>query len=99
MQQHHRTAPDHNRTGWPPGIGYIIGNEGCERFSYYGMRATLYMYVSGLYVNMLGLNEQQAGIHGTQTVHLLFTAVYALPMIGAILPDRYWGKYRTIMKL
>jgi len=24
-----RTAPDHETTGWPPGVPFIIGNEGC----------------------------------------------------------------------
>src|SRR5690606_32375395 len=99
MQQHHRTAPDHNRTGWPPGIGYIIGNEGCERFSYYGMRATLYMYVSALYVNMLWLNEQQAGIHGMQAMRLFFVRVDAPLMIAVRLAVRYWVKLRSIMNL
>ena len=32
------TAPDPNETGWPKGVKYIIGNEGCERFSFYGMK-------------------------------------------------------------
>ena len=27
--------------GWPPQIFYIMGNEACERFSFYGMRAVL----------------------------------------------------------
>ena len=35
-----RTSPDHENTGWPKGVPYIVGNEVCERFSYYGMRAS-----------------------------------------------------------
>ena len=30
----------------PPGIPYIIGNEAAERFSYYGMRALLLLYMT-----------------------------------------------------
>jgi len=95
----HRTAPDHSEKGWPGGIPYIIGNEGCERFSYYGMRAILYIYVVGLYINLRGLDEAAATIEATQTTHLFNAAVYALPLIGAIISDRLLGKYRTILSL
>jgi POT family proton-dependent oligopeptide transporter len=39
----YRTTPDHQTTGWPPGVRYIIGNEACERFSFYGLRAYYYV--------------------------------------------------------
>jgi POT family proton-dependent oligopeptide transporter len=32
---------------WPPQIKFIIGNEACERFSYYGMRSILAGYITG----------------------------------------------------
>ena len=35
----YRTSPDQATTAWPPGIPYIVGNEACERFSFYGMKA------------------------------------------------------------
>jgi POT family proton-dependent oligopeptide transporter len=95
----HRTAPDPNITGYPPGIAYIIGNEGCERFSFYGMRAILYVYVVALYIGMRGLDEEAAKSGATATVHLFNAAVYALPIIGAIVADRLLGKYRTILWL
>src|SRR4051812_30754419 len=44
----HRTAPDHTNPGWPPGVPYIVGNEACERFSFYGMRAILYVHMVSL---------------------------------------------------
>ena len=40
----HRTQPDHNDTGWPGGVPYIIGNEGCERFSFYGIKSILQIF-------------------------------------------------------
>jgi POT family proton-dependent oligopeptide transporter len=46
----HRTTPDHDNEGWPPGVKYIIGNEGCERFSFYGMKAILFVHLLSLYV-------------------------------------------------
>lgn len=93
----YKTAPDNNQKTWPSGIKYIVGNEGCERFSYYGMNAILYVYCVSLYSSNMPLIEAQA--QSMATVHLFKTGVYALPMIGAILADRLLGKYRTILWL
>ncbi len=41
-----RTSPDHENKGWPAGVPYIVGNEMCERFSYYGMRAILTVHLT-----------------------------------------------------
>jgi len=30
----------------PPGVPYIVGNEGAERFSFYGMRAILVVFMT-----------------------------------------------------
>jgi proton-dependent oligopeptide transporter, POT family len=94
----YRQSPDHELKGWPPGIKYIVGNEGCERFSYYGMNAILYVYCVTLYVTS-AMNEEMAANMATSTVHLFKTGVYAFPMIGAIIADRLLGKYNTIMWL
>ncbi|MBY0228556.1 MAG: hypothetical protein K2W96_04670, partial [Gemmataceae bacterium] len=42
----YRTSPDQDNPGWPPGVPYIVGNEACERFSYYGMNAILYIHLA-----------------------------------------------------
>jgi POT family proton-dependent oligopeptide transporter len=94
----YRTTPDQETTGWPPGVRYIVGNEACERFSFYGMRAILYAHLTGLYV-LAGSVQEQAKDLATSTTHLFNAGVYALPMIGAILADRLIGKYRTIFWL
>ena len=44
------TRPDHETTKWPPGIPFIIGNEACERFSFYGMKSILYIHLASLFV-------------------------------------------------
>jgi POT family proton-dependent oligopeptide transporter len=93
----YRTAPDHTNSGWPPGVPYIVGNEACERFSYYGMRAILQVHLTVLFA--LQYLQQDAQRYATQTVHLFMAGVYALPMIGALVADRWAGKYRTIFYL
>ena len=101
----HRTAPDPNETGWPKGIPFIIGNEACERFSFYGMKAILYTYLVYLYVQLLrdegpgALGGVKPEDLGTATTHFFIAGAYALPLIGAIIADRLLGKYRTIIIL
>jgi POT family proton-dependent oligopeptide transporter len=93
-----RTAADPNETGWPKGIPYIIGNETCERFSFYGMKAILQAHLTILFAAS-GLASEVAASNAQHMGHLFMAAVYATPMIGAIVADRLLGKYRTIMWL
>jgi len=74
---------------FPQQIKFIIGNEACERFSYYGMVGILEIYLK---------DRMQMGADGaTQVLHLFGTAVYFLPLLGGWLADRFWGRYRTIL--
>ncbi len=88
---------------FPPGVPYIVANEGAERFSYYGMRAILYTYLASLYVGFVpeaDLDPETAAsakAHATAVAHLFMAGVYAFPMIGAILADRLLGKFRVIL--
>lgn len=94
----YRTTPDQETTGWPPGVPYIVGNEGCERFSFYGMKAILFVHLAALFV-LTGYVEARANELARSTIHLFIAGVYALPMIGAIIADRLAGKYQTILYL
>jgi proton-dependent oligopeptide transporter, POT family len=88
---------------FPSGIPFIVGNEGAERFSYYGMRAILYTYLAALYVEfvqdkLLAAGEADAAkAKATAVAHLFMAGVYAFPMLGAILADRLLGKFKVIM--
>jgi POT family proton-dependent oligopeptide transporter len=81
-----------NKSGrFPTQIKFIIGNEACERFSYYGMVGILELYLK---------DRMQMGADGaTQTLHLFGTAVYFLPLLGGWLADRFWGRYWTILSI
>jgi POT family proton-dependent oligopeptide transporter len=87
----------------PPGIPYIVGNEAAERFSFYGMKAILKIYLIALFVrfvNESGVPPEtmaEAEARSTEVVHLFVAGVYAFPLLGAVIADRLLGKYRTIL--
>lgn len=87
----------------PPGVLYIVGNEAAERFSFYGMRAILFVYMAALYRGFASPEavgqaaNAAAETQATQVVHTFMAGVYAFPMIGAILADRLFGKYPVIL--
>ena len=81
----------------PSQIAYIIGNEGCERFSFYGMRNILTVFlVSTL---LLDLPEEQRGSGAKDVFHTFVIGVYFFPLLGGWLADRFFGKYHTIFWL
>jgi POT family proton-dependent oligopeptide transporter len=79
------------RDRFPPQIKYIIGNEAAERYSFYGMKAILTLFMT----QTLLFEESDA----TATFHLFTAAAYFTPLIGGYISDRFWGKYRTIITL
>ena len=95
----YRTSPA-DLEGMPPGVPHIIGNEAAERFSFYGMKAVLAVFMVQYLHLMDGrgaghMNEAEA----TANVHLFNGAVYLTPLLGALLADVFAGKYRTIVWL
>lgn len=85
--------------GIPPGIPYIIGNEAAERFSFYGMRAILVIFMSQYLLNSQGKLDPMKPEETKYWYHLFVAGVYYLPLLGAILADGFLGKYRTILYL
>jgi POT family proton-dependent oligopeptide transporter len=83
----------------PPGIPYIVGNEGAERFSYYGMRSILVIFMTQYMLNHQGQPDHLGEEQAKYWYHLFIGAVYFFPLFGAILAEAFLGKYRTIMSL
>lgn len=73
----------------PTQTKFIVGNEACERFSFYGMRSILTLYM----VNVLAMPESEA----VEVAHLFNAGIYILPLLGAWIADRFWGRYNTIL--
>ncbi|HJT81765.1 MAG TPA: oligopeptide:H+ symporter [Chthoniobacterales bacterium] len=90
------TIPDPNAP-IPKQIRYIIGNEGCERFSFYGMRNILTVFlISSL---LLYLPESERARGAKDIFHTFVIGVYFFPLLGGWLADRFFGKYNTILWL
>ncbi|MCH2170018.1 POT family MFS transporter [Myxococcota bacterium] len=86
-------------TGMPSGIPYIISNEAAERFSYYGMRAVLVVFMTRHLLGADGMPDPMGDEEAKGWYHLFTASVYFFPLLGAILSDGVFGKYRTIMTL
>src|SRR4051812_10773215 len=81
----------------PRQIRYIIGNEGCERFSFYGMRNILTVFlVTSLFAS---LPEAERAGAAKEVFHTFVIGVYFFPLLGGWLADRFFGKYNTIFWL
>lgn len=79
---------------WPPPIKFIIGNEACERFSYYGIRGILALYISEVLFQALPKDEGRD--RATEIIHLWVFANYFSALLGGWLSDKLWGRYYTI---
>src|SRR5690349_21377592 len=80
---------DRSLLGHPRGLGLLFVTEMWERFSYYGMRAILVLYL----VNALRWDTARAaGLYGTYT-----SLVYLTPLVGGYLADRVLGTRRSLV--
>ena len=84
-------AGDVNGGKFPAAVKYILGNEACERFSFYGMSTILVPYMQQ-YLNWP--RNRAEGVY-----HDFVAAAYAMTVLGAWLSDRFFGRYRTILWL
>ena len=83
----------------PPGIPYIVGNEAAERFSFYGMKAILTVFMMKYLMGSDGQLATMGEADARFWVHTFVVAAYFFPLIGAILSDWIFGKYKTILFL
>ncbi|XP_008300099.1 solute carrier family 15 member 2 [Stegastes partitus] len=78
-------------TNYPLSICFIVVNEFCERFSYYGMKALLTLY----FVNYLHWDKDLS----TAIYHAFGGLCYFTPILGALIADSWLGKFKTIIYL
>jgi len=94
----YRTAPlDTDRM--PPGIPFIIGNEAAERFSFYGMKTILAVFMTQYMLSATGTPNYMTETEAREWVAWFVASAYFFPVLGALIADALLGKYRTIMIL
>src|SRR4051812_23908558 len=87
------TTIDRGFFGHPRGLSTLFFTEMWERFSYYGMRAFLILYMTApATAGGLGLADANAtSIYGTYT-----GAAWGAAIIGGLVADRFLGQYRSV---
>jgi proton-dependent oligopeptide transporter, POT family len=83
----------------PPGVPYIIGNEAAERFCFYGMRTILVVFMTKFLLDRQGNLAVMSEEDAKGYYHVFVAGVYFFPILGAIIADAFWGKFRTIFYL
>src|SRR5881296_3222643 len=86
------TVPIASDTGWfghPRGLSTLFFTELWERFSYYGMRGFLILYM----VKALSFTDQHAGaVYGNYV-----SSVWLAAILGGVVADRWLGQYRSVL--
>ncbi|MES2571725.1 MAG: POT family MFS transporter [Verrucomicrobiota bacterium] len=99
MANHQYATTPPNISTMPSGIPFIIGNEAAERFSFYGMRSILIVFMTQYLMTSSGVADRMAPAEAREKFALFVAAVYFMPILGAILAEGVLGKYRTILSL
>lgn len=97
-EQGYLTAPP-KLTTWPPGVPYIIGNEAAERFSYYGMNSILTIFMTKYLLDKMGHLSVMPAAAAEFWYHSFVSVLYILPLIGAVLADAVFGKFKVVFWL
>uniref|UniRef100_A0A8C6F388 Solute carrier family 15 member 2 n=1 Tax=Monodon monoceros TaxID=40151 RepID=A0A8C6F388_MONMO len=75
-------------SNYPLSIVFIVVNEFCERFSYYGMKAVLTLY----FLYFLHWSEDTS----TSVYHAFSSLCYFTPILGAAIADSWLGKFKVL---
>jgi POT family proton-dependent oligopeptide transporter len=97
-KQEYLTSPP-NISTMPPGVPYIVGNEAAERFSYYGMNSILTIFMTKYLLDRMGHLSLMSPTNAEAWYHTFVSALYFLPIFGAILADAIFGKFWVVFWL
>jgi len=95
-RENYLTAPIAS-TRTPKAVPYILCNEAAERFAFYGMTSIMVIYMTTHLKAADGSLDVMGDKEATFWFHLFRSAVYFLPLVGALISDIWFGKYRTII--
>ena len=96
MSEMHNETP---KGKMPKSVPFIIGNEAAERFSFYGIRAIMSTFLVAQFFNPTRNPELQAmgEAKANELVHLFVTFAYFMPLVGGIVADWFFGKFKVIL--
>lgn len=86
------TSTIKNKQSYPAGFWFVSLLQAFERFSYYGMRGLLILFLATEAIKGgLGLDKASAAV-----IYANFTMfVYFAPLLGGYVADKFWGKRKT----
>jgi POT family proton-dependent oligopeptide transporter len=88
------SAPDRGWFGHPRGLSTLFFTEMWERFSYYGMRGFLILYLTAAVTSGgLGFDVKD----GARIYALYTSTVWLTPIVGGFIADRFLGQYRSVL--
>src|SRR5437867_3886957 len=99
MAKHQYITSPPKMSTMPPGVPYIIGNEAAERFSYYGMNSILTIFMTKYLLDKMGHLSVMQPANAEAWYHTFVSVLYILPILGAILADAVFGKFRVVLWL
>lgn len=81
----------------PAGIPYILSTEASERFAFYGMSSILIVFMTTYLRGGNGNLDVMGDEPAKAWFHWFTSAVYFMPLIGALISDVWLGKFKTII--
>ncbi len=83
----------------PKSVPFIIGNEAAERFSFYAIRAIMPTFLVAQFFNPAHNPAMQsmAEARANELSHLFVFFAYMMPLVGGIVADWFFGKYKVIL--
>lgn len=100
MSEINSDHPTNKKLGtYPSSIPFILGNEAAERFSFYGMRSILSTFLVAQFFNPTFNPALQAVAEAksNEKVHMFVALAYIMPMLGGVIADWFFGKYKVIL--
>lgn len=91
------TSPASSKARMPKVMSYIMVNETAERYAYYSLMAILAVFLKDHLQNAAGTSANLTEEQVTGYVGWFQWACYLFPVLGAILSDMFWGKFKTII--
>jgi len=81
----------------PASIPCILTTEASERFAFYGMSSILVVFMTKNLMSSNGTLDVMGDESAKEWFHWFTSAVYFMPLIGAIISDLWLGKFKTII--